>query len=450
MSVAVFFVSRKRPGFDPQWGAFIERSVRKQLPDAFFYGPLADDEAVKHSINDAKRNGADVFIISQPTMGDGNLATVFAAEWDAPLIVWATPENPDNPKVSACGLTGAHNWASYLAQIGKPPLVVYGLPNTAEVVNDLNAAIRQARAIRKLKHGKVALIGGHAPGFLNMAVDAAALQQLLGTRLKQIGLHEFINVVRSLPGELVAEDVRKTKALNIPIRSGVELSDNVFDISSRYYLALKQLIREESLDAVALRCWGELPNELGVWAYLAVARLSDEGVNICEEGDIDGALGVLLAAELVPQAAAFNTDWLEHDDETITLWHAGATPFLLTEKHELDVHFNTNKPVVVDSKLLSGIPVTLFRFWRFNNEYRLAIIEGTTEAVPRHIDGFSGTVRVQNGGIKEFFLDALTAGMPHHITVVKGHIAKQLKRLAKHYQPKPVDVVLELNTGGQR
>ncbi|MDR3234617.1 MAG: hypothetical protein LBT46_13320 [Planctomycetaceae bacterium] len=449
MSVAVFFISRKRPGFDPAWGAFVEQNIRTQLqktlPDTLFYSPIADEHALKTALNNARQNEIDAVIISQPTMGDGNLWTLFASEWNAPVILWATPENPDNPKVSACGLVGVHNWASGLAQVHRPALIVYGLPNEKETVRELNEAICIAQTVKKIRQARIGLIGGHAPGFLNMAVDASLLQRLLGSRLKHIGLHEFINIVRSLPDSLVAEDRKKAEALNIPVRYGVRISEEALNWSSRYYLALRQVFAEEAFDAAALRCWGELPNELGVWAYAALARLADEGFNICEEGDAGGAIGCLLAQTLGAETPAFNTDWLEHDDVSITLWHGGATPFSICEPNSLslDVHFNTGKPLVVNARLKEGIPVTLFRLWRFDNEYRLAIIEGISEKPQRYIDGFYARVRV-GGGVKQFFLDACTAGMPHHIAVVQGRWASQLKQFAAVYQPQLIKVALQL------
>jgi L-fucose isomerase-like protein len=454
MKIALFFISRKRPGFDREWGMFLEQEIRSQLQQSpfepFFFGPIADEPALKKSIAAAHHVGVEAVIVTQPTMGDGNLFPVLLSEWDCPVIIWATPENPNNPKVSACGLVGAHNWVSGMSQAGKPPLLVIGLPGNPETVTELNETVQIAATSKKIRHAHVGLIGDHAPGFLNMAVDAVAMQQLLGTRLKRIGLHEFCTITKSFSDSEVADDRKKAESRGLPIRSGVTFNDDVYDISSRYYLAVKQIAEEESLDAIALRCWSELPNEFGVWSYWSIARLVSDGINICEEGDVDGAIGCLIARSLGSEIAAFNSDWLEHDDESITLWHAGATPFEICEPFgsphapTLSVHFNNGKPVVVEARLQSDIPVTLFRLWRFRNEYRLAICEGRTVIPTREIAGCSGRVLVSGGGVKKFFLDACYAGMPHHVTVVKGHFASKLKRLANHHQPKPIHVVLQI------
>ena len=59
------------------------------------------------------------------------------------------------------------------------------------------------------------------------------------------------------------------------------------------YIALKRLVEAENLDAIAIRCWPELPRDYGQWPYLAVTRLADEGLPVACEGDVDGALTML-------------------------------------------------------------------------------------------------------------------------------------------------------------
>ena len=49
--------------------------------------------------------------------------------------------------------------------------------------------------------------------------------------------------------------------------------------SSKHYLTMKQLIKDQNLDAIAVRCWPEFPNSkvFQAWPYLALARLATEG-----------------------------------------------------------------------------------------------------------------------------------------------------------------------------
>lgn len=451
MKVSVFFIGRKRPGFDPAWGGQLEKAIRSQLEQSpfepLFFSPITDERQMKDAIDHSKEAGSEAIVISQTTMGDGNLWPILLSEWHRGIVIWATPENPDNDKVSSCGLVGAHNWISGMAQAGCPPYFVYGMPETGETIEEFNQVVRASIAANRLRHARVGLIGDHAPGFLNMAVDAAAMQRNLGVRLKRIGLHEFYALIRSFSEQEVAEDRKKAEALKLPVKQGVVLDDDVWNISSRYYLALRALVEEEMLDAVAVRCWPEMPNEFGVWPYLAVPRLASDGIAICEEGDVDGALGCLLAKSLGCPAPAFNTDWLEHDDDSILVWHGGATPLEMCQPAmapgapTINVHYNTGKPIVIDAELLYDMPVTLFRFWRFQDRYSMAIVEGRVARPPRHIDGCAGSVQVPGGGVKRFFRDVSMLGMPHHLIVMKGRYGERLQMIAERYRPEKIEVV---------
>ncbi|MDR0336155.1 MAG: hypothetical protein LBI18_03595 [Planctomycetaceae bacterium] len=454
MKISVFFIGRKRPGFEPAWGALLEKKIQVQLESSpfqvSFFSPITDEQEMKNAIVQSRNNGAEIIIVSQPTMGDGNLCPILSTEWSGAVIVWATPENPANPDVSACGLVGAHNWISAMSQLGFPPYLVYGMPGTSETIKELNDTIWTASASVRLAHARVGLIGDHAPGFLNMAVDAVATQRQLGARLKRFGLHEFYTLVRSISEQEVQEDCKRAKALNLPVKQGVVFDESVWNISSRYYLAIQKLVQEEKLNAVALRCWPEMPNEFGVWSYLAVPRLANDGIAICEEGDVDGALGCLVAQSMGCPSSAFNSDWLEHNDNSILLWHGGATPFDMCEPigssvgPTLNVHYNTKKPIVVDTELKHGMLVTLFRFWRFENRYSMAIVEGTMDKPPRTITGCAGLVRVSGSGVKRFFEDICTLGMPHHMVVMQGHYGTMLRRFAERHRPAKLTIVRSL------
>jgi len=454
MKIAVFFIGRKRPGFEPAWGAHIEKKIRAQLQtppfEPFFFSSITDEKEMEQAVISCSKHGVETIIVSQPTMGDGNLWGILLTRWCGGMVIWATPENPGNPKVSACSLVGAHNWTSGMAQASKPPYLVYGMPGDEKTIVELNNAIYGSAAAAKLRQARVGLIGDHAPGFLNMAVDSAAMMQLLGTRLRRFGLHEFFALVRSYSDDIVAADRAKAEALGLPVREGVTFSDEVWNLSSRFYLAVRELVETENLDAVALRCWPEIPNEFGIWVYFALSRLASDGINICEEGDVDGALGCLLARSLGCTTAAFNSDWLEHDDHSIVLWHGGATPLEMCQpKGEsgaptFNVHFNTGKPLTLDAELRHRMKVTLFRFWRMGGCYSLVIAEGTVEKPPRAIEGCAGTVRIPGGGVRQFFRDVCRLGMPHHVVVMEGDYGARLRLFAEQFRPGPMEVVREV------
>jgi L-fucose isomerase-like protein len=198
---------------------------------------------------------------------------------------------------------------------------------------------------------------------------------------------------------------------------------------------MKAFFETENLDALTIREWPEMPNVFGQWPYFGVARLADEGRAIGIEGDADGALCAWLV-ESLGLGRCYLSDWLEHDEKTITLWHGGAAPMSMCEPVGkpggpcFAKHFNIKKPAVVEATIRAGMPITAYRFWRCDGKYILSAREGETIKPKRHLMATNALAKM-NCDPREWFEDLCHAGMPHHISVVQGHHAAFLKRLAR-------------------
>ena len=227
-------------------------------------------------------------------------------------------------------------------------------------------------------------------------------------------------------------DVAKVKALGLPHK---DTTDNDLPMASRLYLAMRWFMENENLDALTIRDWPEMSNTFGQWPYLGVARLAEEGRAVGIEGDADGALSAWMAASL-GLGRCYLSDWLEHDRETITIWHGGAAPLSLCEPvgaaggPRIARHFNVKNPAVIEATIRANMPVTVFRFWRLEGKYFLSAREGETIKPRRHLMATNGLVRMKCDP-REWFEELCHAGMPHHVAVVQGHHAALLKRLAR-------------------
>ena len=186
---------------------------------------------------------------------------------------------------------------------------------------------------------------------------------------------------------------------------------------------------------MTIRDWPEMPNVFGQWPYLGVARLVEQGYAIGIEGDADGALSAWIAENL-GLGRCYLSDWLEHDGQTVTLWHGGAAPLSLCEPvgkpggPRIARHFNIKKPAVIEATIRAGLSITVFRFWRCDGKYLLTASEGETIRPKRHLMATNALARL-NCDPREWFEAFCHAGMPHHVAVVQGHHAGFLKRLAR-------------------
>lgn len=435
--IGVIFLGRRRPGFDMEWGKVMEQSLRGWLQKTAFdiFEPsekAVDDASLRRVMATCEAQKVDAIVLLQTTMGDGRLAPTLAQLWPDPLILWATPEKPDGDMISSCSLVGVHCWASVLRQMGHAFELVYGDPAAAETQKQFSEAVRLAVTVRWFKTMRLGVIGGQAPGYFAMSADPFAVHRGTGAQVHTFSLIEFSNVVNELSADVVAADVAKVKALGYPHK---DTTDDDLPMASRLYLAMKHFFENENLDALTIREWPEMPNVFGQWPYFGVARLADEGRAIGIEGDADGALCAWIG-ESLGLGRCYLSDWLEHDAQTVTLWHGGAAPMSTCEPvgqpggPRLAKHFNIKKPAVIEATIRAAMPVTVYRFWRCDGRYVLTAREGETIKPRRHLMATNALARM-NCDPREWFEDFCHAGMPHHVAVVQGHHAAFLKRLAR-------------------
>ena len=437
IKVGLIFLGRKRPGFDMEWGEGMEIKVREAVSQSFFavFEPsqkAVDEASLGQVVAECKAAGVQVLLLLQTTMADGRLAQTLAQEWPFPPLFWATPEKQEGDMISSCSLVGAHLWASTFRQMGRSFDILNGDPEEAEILEQLDTSVRIAAIIHKLNHTRVGVIGGQAPGFVAMAADPFVMHRGLGVQLQTWSLIEFENVLNDLSEEAVAADVEKVKALGLEHKDTV---DNDLPMASRLYLAMRHFMDEENIDALAVRCWPEMSNKFGQWPYLGMARLADEGRAIACEGDVDGAIGALIG-EMFGMGRCYLSDWLEHDEESITLWHVGAAPPSLCPPTgepgapKMAKHFNIRKPAVLEAEIRQGIPLTLFRLWRCDGEFRLTSCDAESVKPHRRLMATNGRAKLLNRKPNEWFEAMCRAGMPHHLNIFPGNHSAALERFA--------------------
>lgn len=436
--VGVLILGRKRPGFDQEWNKLIcKRSVAALQSLGYTCvgqdSPVLDDVTLRAALDGIRSAGCESLIMLQPSMGNGQLALSLSQEWTGPIILWATPERPGDGKVSSCSLVGQHLWGSMLRQAHHPFELVYGDPDDEAARTTLVRAINLAQTSTRLRHAKIGVIGTYAPGFIDLAADPFLLRQSLGIQLHALSLPQFIDRVHRVDEELVRKDLQLVHVLGLPLKD-VEETD--LAINSRVYVAMRQLMQEESLTGLCIQCWPEVPELIGQWPYLAISRLTAEGFAVAMEGDVDGAIGELIGNSL-GLGNAFLTDWLEHDDTSIFLWHPGMAPLDLcftagaANGPCLARHFNITKPLVVDGALQTGNPITLTRLWRCDGQYKMMALEGRSIPSRRNLTGNTILVEVEGGGILQRFDDLVHEGMPHHVLLYNSHCAETYRRLAR-------------------
>ncbi|MFP4152333.1 MAG: sugar isomerase [Alkalispirochaeta sp.] len=452
--IGLLIMGRKRPGFDPEWGAAVKKRIMGRVAALPGNGQpwrvvtpsdnIADGTELGRAVETCRREGVTTIVVVQPTISDGRLAPLLSRLWEKPLVLWATTEKPAGTMISANSLVGTHVMGATLRQLGHPLEILFGDPDDETTVARLIQAIRSVHAAGEI-HGKVyGLIGYHAPGFVDFHTDPVFLNDTLGAQLYHLNTPELVDRVHGYTTEELADEIAAFEVLGIPdgpefaaaLAAAGTTRDEAIAMQGRYYRAFRDYFAEEHFDALAFRCWPDLPTMVGHWPYFALARLVSEGFPIAMEGDIDGAICSRIA-ESAGIGPVYLSDWLEHDRDSITIWHTGAAPLQLSEPigspggPRLGVQFNNKRPTVLESTIRADRPVTVFRLWRYDGEYHMTALEGRTEKPKRELMATNGRFVTDAVDVRDWFEEMVQVGMPHHLCVIPGHHGDTLRRVAR-------------------
>jgi L-fucose isomerase-like protein len=145
--------------------------------------------------------------------------------------------------------------------------------------------------------------------------------------------------------------------------------------SLQVYVALKEVVSELGLSAVAAGCYPHLMGKV----CLAASLLGEQGIPVACEGDLNGALGMMILSRLSCQPV-HNTDLLDPllDENSIVFSHCGSGGFSLAGQPE-EI---TLGPVRLMNCGLCCLftakpgPVTLLNLVPALGGYRMAVLHG--------------------------------------------------------------------------
>ncbi|MGM0548788.1 MAG: fucose isomerase, partial [Bacillota bacterium] len=196
--------------------------------------------------------------------------------------------------------------------------------------------------------------------------------------------------------------------------------------SAEVYLALKEIINKNDLDALTIRCF-DLVQEIKTTGCLALSLLNNEGLIAGCEGDVPAAFSMFLAHKLtgvMPFMA--NPAAIDKEKDEILFAHCTIATDISPE-YIIRSHFETGIGVGIQGLVETG-PVTVFKIGGSGLEqYFVAegeIIENTDSA-----NACRTQVKVKLPQSSDYFLNDAIAN--HHLLIPGSHAAVINEFLAK-------------------
>jgi len=432
--LAVGFAAIARETFDMERARAVTAQARSALkenglslkgPEA----PLAAPEQAEAAVRELSGEELDLLLVFQATFADSQMAVRFAESVAAPLLFWMVPEPPSGGRLRLNSYCGVNLAAHALRRKGIRYQSMFLPADDAAAPQQVREAARAGRVINQLRRTKIGRLGVHPDGFATCQVNPASLKERLGVEVKQYELREVFEKVEGLKPEQTA---RLRTELNGRLEALDQMDQAAVNRTLGGYRVLHQLVEQDGLDGLAVRCWPEFFTELGGAACGALSLLSEELIPASCEADVNG-----LVTQLILQRAAaapvFDSDIVAHDEQNdaVVFWHCGKAPLSMADpqaKPCATVHSNRRLPLLMEFPLKPG-PVTVVRLSEATGQYRLVLGKGEMLRGDKSFSGTSGRCRFPVPA-KQVMEQIVGEGLEHHVTLAYGDHTAVLRRAA--------------------
>ena len=392
---------------------------------------IMDSAAVDARIAELAAADIDMLLLLQSTFADSTMALQLAKALGKPPLLWALPEAQVGGRLRINSFCGINLAGHGLRRAGINYDYIYAEPEDAAALGE-TARFRRRRSDQSAagRWARIGRLGANPDGFDTCLVNHAALKSQLGVQVAQFELAPFFERARQAGTSRIAA---VAEGLSSTLAGYSDMEPAATKGTLGAYVALDDLVQEENLSGLAVRCWPEFFTDLGCSACGAMSLLSDEFTPSSCEADVNGTITQLIL-QWISGEPAFGSDIVAFDtvNDEATLWHCGLAPLSMCDpdvQPQATIHSNRAKPLLMQFPLKPG-RVTIARLSEATGEFRLVIGGGKMLKAPPAFTGTSGTIRFDSGAATA--MDTMMReGLEHHISLTYGDHQGALAALAR-------------------
>jgi len=433
------FFERRKPLIEEEYEKV--RNILSKEFDLIYSDLIRDTDAALYWADEAVKRQADVVIIHLPVWASPNLSAKIACNVNVPVMLLGN----DRPETSSMvGLLAA---AGALEQANIKVKRALGNFEDGKLKDEVVSFVKACHTLSVLRRSNYCQVGGRSIGIITTTADFSKWQELFGIECDHRDQLEVVRKAESM-------DPDRTKLYmdwleqNIgKINFGGLFTPESLRKQVNSYLALKDMAREGHYDFMGLKCQMELSDGYAI-GCLAIALLGDnydaegykEPIPTSCEADSDGALTMKILSVISGGTPSNLMDirMLKPAEERMVFANCGGMPTYfaghsnnpsenLKNIHMMESVFGKAGGGTIQYVSKSG-PVTLARLFRTGGEYKMAIIEGEFEDMPRE-ELRKTTYCFPHGFVKahidyDLFFNTIGA---NHMHAVYGNYAKALQ-----------------------
>ena len=380
---------------------------------------MHDLETVKAAASVLKTSDADVLMICIATWSEDHHLLDLLSYVDKPVILRAYPA------FDTGSLCCAHQIGAVFTDIGKSYEFIYGDPDDpkcADEAKKIATAYALAGCMSKVRMGA---IGGRVKGMTEIAYDEFSIKEKLGARIVNIDEKEMTGKVAAMTDDEAKALLSEKASMLAPCKQ--LSSDEAMLESMKYYGALRSLVDEYELEALAVKCYTTFMGKV----CLGYSILAEEGIMGACEGDVTNALTMKMLYELSGKPVN-NTDLLYiHEDKNAILFaHCGSSGFSIAGG-EIELAPVRLAECGVCSRFVA-MPgkVTAVNICGHGEKFRMAVMVG--DAIPCGMEFPGNPVVIKfDKPTDQINKDIMKYGIGHHWMVGYGDFADELERFCK-------------------
>ena len=221
---------------------------------------------------------------------------------------------------------------------------------------------------------------------------------------------------------------------------------------ARFGLAMDKLIKDYSLDALAIRCWDELQKRYGIAPCIVLGDLNEKGIYAACELDISNSImmrAVGLAADFPVMLLDVNNNYGDAIDKAI-FFHCGPVPkSLMAEQGHVEEHLMFKKTYGEGSGVglsvgkIATNKITVASLKTENGEIHSFITEGeiTNDPIEKAFFGCGMVFKKDDGDANKMMLYMGENGYRHHVAITKGEWKKSVYEAFKKYLEINIDII---------
>ncbi len=311
--------------------------------------------------------------------------------------------------------------------------VVVGWLNDQAVYDKIEKYAKAANVYNNLQNKIIGATGHVFRGMFDFEYDKTKIKGKLGPEIVNIQLDHFDSMWDKVNEEEVKalfDEVKK----RFKIR---DIDDNDIYKSAKLAIAMKNIVERFNLDALAYRGQHYTEKKFQATAYLGSALLQEKGVMVASEGDVHGAI-MMMIQKLLTGYTPFFVEWSSFDEKLnalLLMGHGFADPTIAKDPKEIWITSSpenwgyTGKGFSFEFTGKPG-PVTMGHFIDDQKGYRMLISGGEIlDLPPLSVGEVNLRVRLEKP-VKEYITELLYHGFAHHCMVVYGDVREELSFIA--------------------